>query len=179
MKRNIRSITALATVLSLAGFASAQHEDHKDKHDSQHQEQQQQQQVQTNKNPNAAYFGTKFADISDEIAEQLQLDSQDGVIVMEVFPDSPAGKAGIKQGDVIRELDGKPIDAKEAFMAIMRDKKPDDQITVKLIREKKTEEVTVTLAKRPADFDRMANPQQPQAPKEPKEDEKDPATKPS
>lgn len=171
MKRSMQMIASLMLVLVFAGLVSAQHE------------QQQQQPVKTNPNPNAAYFGAKFADISDEVAEQLELDSQDGVVIMEVFPESPAGKAGIKQGDVIKELDGKPIDAKEAFMEIMRGKKPDDQVKVKLIREKKPEELTVTLTKRPANFDAMANPgqqpQQPAQPKEPEKTEKDPATKPS
>ena len=103
------------------------------------------------------------------MADQLGLDSQDGVVIIDVFPGSPAENGGLKKGDVVKELDGKPIDAKEAFMAIMREKHPDDQLAVKYLREKKPQELTVTLSKRPADFQKMAQSQQ---------DDKGPTTKP-
>ena len=169
MQKLVRMIAALMLVFSLSAFAFAQAHDDKEKQDQDHG-QMQERRVQTNPNPNAAYFGTKFADISDEVADEMGLESQDGVVIMDVFPGSPADKAGLKRGDVIKELDGKMIDAKEAFMAIMREKKPDQQMIVKYVHEKKPEEVTVVLAKRPSDFEKMAQGEQ---------KDKEPATKPA
>src|SRR4051812_41264734 len=48
------------------------------------------------RNPNAGFLGAKFSPVTDELADQLKLDTQDGVVVIEVVPDSPAEKAGLK-----------------------------------------------------------------------------------
>ncbi|MBC8107225.1 MAG: PDZ domain-containing protein, partial [Anaerolineae bacterium] len=134
-------------------------------------------------NPNQGFFGAKFSDIDDETAEKLGLDSQDGVVIMEVMPDSPAEKAGIKNGDVVKKLDDKEIGAKEDFVAVMRASKPDQQLKVSVIREKQPQDITVTLAKRPASMDALDKQMQKERMEKEKEMEKDndkgPATKPN
>jgi S1-C subfamily serine protease len=172
----IRVFTAFALVLSLAAFASAQHDDHKDKHDQGEKGGMQMEPKLPPPNPNQGYFGAKFGPISDEAAEELGLDSQDGVVIMEVMADSPAAKAGIKPKDVVKKLNDKDITDVPSFVTIMRASKPDDQLKVSLIRDKKAEEVTVTLGKRPASMN-----EQQQKPKMEKDNDndKEPATKPS
>jgi len=171
MQRIVRIMAALALVLSLTALASAQHEDHKDKQD------QGGGQMQPSRmpapNPNQGYFGAKFAPISDDVAEDLGLDSQDGVVIVEVLPGSPAEKAGIKEKDVVKKLNDKELTDQASFSAIMRATKPDDQLKVSLIRDKKTEEITVTLGKRPASMNEQPKP------KMEKDTDKEPATKPS
>ena len=175
MQRIVRMIATLALVLSLAGYASAQHEDHKDKH-AEHQQGGGQMQPGGQPgnlpppNPNQGYFGAKFGPINDEVAEDLGLDSQDGVVIIEVVKDSPAEKAGLKPMDVVKKLGEKDVTDVPSFVTVMRASKPGDEMKVSIIREKKTEELTVTLGKRPANME-----QQPM----PKPREEEPATKPS
>jgi S1-C subfamily serine protease len=158
-------ITTLALVLSLSAFASAQHEDHKDKHD--HGGMQMEPQLPP-PNPNQGYFGAKFGPISDEMAEELGLDSQDGVVIFEILPDSPAQKAGVQVNDVVRKLDDKEIMDVPGFVTVMRASKPEQQLKVAIIRDKQPQEFTVTLGKRPPSMNEQ------QIPKD-----KEPTTKPS
>jgi serine protease Do len=56
------------------------------------------------------FLGIKIGDISDEIAQRNGLDTSDGVLVTDLsHEESPAGKAGIRGGDIIIELDGQPV----------------------------------------------------------------------
>jgi S1-C subfamily serine protease len=140
LKRSVRIVASIALAMSLLAWSSARAQDQKPMPPA---------------NPNQGYFGAKFSDINDEMAEKLGLDSQDGVVIMEVIKDSPAAKAGIKQGDVVKKLDDKPINAKEDFVTIMRASKPDQQLKVSIIREKQPQDLTVTLEKRPPAMDEL------------------------
>lgn len=53
------------------------------------------------------YFGVSIQDLTDELAKSFGLKAgTKGILVAQVMPDSPAAKSGIKQGDIIVELDG-------------------------------------------------------------------------
>ena len=116
---------------------------------------QQQQQPRIRPNPKAGFLGAKFGPISDELAEQLKLDSQAGVVVMEVIPDSPAAKAQLQPADIIKTIDGKPTDDVPAFVMMMNDTKPDQVLKVGILREGKPMDVSVTLGKRPPMMEQM------------------------
>jgi S1-C subfamily serine protease len=71
-----------------------------------------------------------------------------GVKFADVTGGSPAAKAGLKGGDVMVEFDGKPIGNLYDFTYALRAKKPGDEVKVKVMRDGKPLEVTVTLGKR-------------------------------
>jgi membrane-associated protease RseP (regulator of RpoE activity) len=106
-------------------------------------------------NPNAGFLGAKFGPISDELAEQLKLDSQAGLLVMEVIPDSPAAKAQLQENDIIRTIDGKPIEDVRAFVMMMNETKPEQVMKLGILREGKPTDVSVTLGKRPPMMNQM------------------------
>jgi serine protease Do len=54
-------------------------------------------------------LGMQGQDITPELAESLNLDSEKGVLVSDVIQGQSAAEAGIKRGDVITEIDRKPI----------------------------------------------------------------------
>lgn len=57
-----------------------------------------------------AYLGVGIAELNPDLASELGLDKQtSGVVVTQVYPDSPADKAGLKRGDVIVEFAGRRI----------------------------------------------------------------------
>jgi serine protease Do len=54
-------------------------------------------------------LGLKVQDITPEIAQSLKLEDQDGVLVADVAAGEAAAEAGIRRGDVIAELNRKPV----------------------------------------------------------------------
>jgi RNase P/RNase MRP subunit p29 len=75
-------------------------------------------------------------------------DTDEGLTIQTVAPDSPAEKAGLKEGDIIVELDGEKIKSREDLLEVLSKKKPDDKVTVKVKRGSEDIELTVTLGRR-------------------------------
>ncbi|GAA4720362.1 hypothetical protein GCM10025782_17280 [Pedococcus ginsenosidimutans] len=73
------------------------------------------------------------------------LDSASGGSGNPVTPDGPAGKAGIKPGDVIVEFDGKPVNDPDDLVVAIRAKSVGDKVSMKVRRGSETISVTVTL----------------------------------
>src|SRR6266545_3422617 len=55
------------------------------------------------------YFGVMIQDVTPALARKLDLKQRNGALVGDVVPKSPADKAGIQSGDVVTELDEKPV----------------------------------------------------------------------
>jgi serine protease Do len=55
------------------------------------------------------WLGVRIQQVTDELAEGLRLENSTGALVASVTPDGPADKAGIQQGDVILEFDGRVV----------------------------------------------------------------------
>ncbi len=70
-----------------------------------------------------------------------------GVVVREV--QGPAAAAGLQADDVIVALEGQPLSSMDAFAAAIRQKKPGDAISLRVLRGGAAVEVEVTLAERP------------------------------
>src|SRR5690606_23986457 len=62
------------------------------------------------RNVTRGYLGVTIQDLTAELAKSFGLSDTKGVLVSQVMPDTPAEKAGIKQGDVIVSLGGKPVE---------------------------------------------------------------------
>jgi hypothetical protein len=76
--------------------------------------------------------------------------SQQGVLVQVVAPDSPAEKAGIKVGDTLTAIGDQRLVAAEQLMQLVRAEQPKHQVTVELLRDGKPQKLQVTLGEAPA-----------------------------
>lgn len=112
-----------------------------------------------------AFIGVSGAGLTPELADVLNLDVDEGVLVQEVTPDSPADDAGLRGGeatmaqggieirvggDIITAIDGESVADMEEVAATVNRKQPGDEIKVELQREGETEEVALELGERPA-----------------------------
>jgi len=70
------------------------------------------------------------------------------VTVRRVIAESPACKAGIREGDVIRSVDGAPLSAENTLAALITSKKPGATVNLELTRLGKRVHVRVTLGAR-------------------------------
>ena len=67
-------------------------------------------------------YGFVLQDLSPEVARYFGFGKEEGVIVTEIRPESPAEKAGMQQGDICVRLDRKPVAGKEDVETILREK---------------------------------------------------------
>ncbi|ANF32348.1 hypothetical protein A0130_12290 [Leifsonia xyli] len=70
---------------------------------------------------------------------------QSGLYVQSVTPGGPAAQAGIQPGDIITEVDGKPVGSIDDLTAIQLTSKPGDQVKVSYLRDGSEKTTTVTL----------------------------------
>jgi serine protease Do len=92
------------------------------------------------------WLGVVIQQISPEIAEEFGLEDQKGALVSKVVPDGPAAKAGLKQRDVIREFDGKPIEDFDDLPRVVAATPVDEQVTVVVIRDGKRVKLRPVIA---------------------------------
>lgn len=78
-------------------------------------------------------------------------DKEEGLTVVEVLPGTPAENAGMQAGDVITEMDGKPVKLRADFLQRLWKKKPGDRIRLTVSREGSQKEFQIELAKHPDD----------------------------
>jgi Do/DeqQ family serine protease len=69
-------------------------------------------------------LGLVVEPVQPELAEQLGLPAPRGVVVTEVEVESPAGKAGLRPGDVVLEIDRKPVDDVAGFQRVVAGAEP-------------------------------------------------------
>jgi serine protease Do len=93
------------------------------------------------------YLGIFAQDLSEELAGQFG--TERGALVSEVAPDSPAEKAGLKSGDVIKKVDRTEIRDGRHLTLTVTQIAPETEVAVEFLRDGKTRTVTATLGLRP------------------------------
>lgn len=96
-----------------------------------------------------AYLGVQPADLTPQVATRFGIDLESGVLVTLVTDDSPAGAAGVEEGDVIVSADGGEVRIVEDLLSRLREHQPGDRIELGLVRDGEQRTVTVTLTDRP------------------------------
>ncbi|MFZ3340538.1 MAG: trypsin-like peptidase domain-containing protein [Terriglobales bacterium] len=91
------------------------------------------------------YIGIQISDVTPDNAKFFHMNKAAGALVSEVTPDSPGSKAGLKTGDVITELDGKPLTDAGELQMLVGQKRPGESIQLDVMREDKPTTVSVTL----------------------------------
>jgi serine protease Do len=92
------------------------------------------------------WLGVSIQDLTPDIAKSLGIKQQTGALVADVVKDSPAEKAGLKRGDVIVSLDGKPVEDSTSLRNMVSAAAPGKTMELKIIREGKEQSVVATLA---------------------------------
>ncbi len=90
-------------------------------------------------------LGIMGTELNSELAKAMKVDAQRGAFVSQVMPGSAAAKAGIKAGDVITTLNGKPISSFAALRAQVGTMPIGSKVELGLLRDGKPVNVTVAL----------------------------------
>jgi len=95
------------------------------------------------------YLGISPQDIDADLAKQFGLTDQTGALVGDVMPDTPAAKAGLKSGDVIVSINGKPVTDAHSLQLMVSQISPGTSVAVKIVRNGFNKTLNVTLAELP------------------------------
>ena len=92
-----------------------------------------------------ARLGVTVQELNQTLADSFGLKRPDGALVAEIVDDSAAEKAGLEPGDVITEVNGRPIQRSGELSTVIGMASPGDKVTLKVWRDKKWHEVSATL----------------------------------
>ena len=99
-----------------------------------------------------AYLGVQFVAITPDIRAELNLSERNGALVKSgtsgqsaVISGGPADKAGIREGDIITKVDDQVVGEQGGLGSLIAEFLPGEKVTLTIIRDGKTQEVSVTL----------------------------------
>ncbi|MBN2429551.1 MAG: DegQ family serine endoprotease [Deltaproteobacteria bacterium] len=92
-------------------------------------------------------IGAYIQQMTPDLAKAFNLDEARGIIVTQVMEDSPAEKAGLKQGDVILEMDGKTVEKVATFRNRVALTPPGTKVELTIVRNGKTKDIYVVIGK--------------------------------
>jgi serine protease Do len=102
------------------------------------------------------WLGISIQDITDDLKEYFGLKDKKGVLVAKVLPDSPAEKAGFKEGDVIKVFDGKQIEDVRELLVIVGRTEVGKKVKAEIIRNGKFLTLTVEVGERPQELENIS-----------------------
>lgn len=101
-------------------------------------------QLITDKKISRPYIGIAGFDLDSETAQQYKL--VEGIYVSEISVNSPAQQAGVQKGDIITKIDSKDVKTMDELNTYKNTKKVGDKVTLKVYRQSKYVDVSLTLA---------------------------------
>jgi len=101
------------------------------------------------------WLGVEIQDLNADAAESLGLPDAKGALIATVAPESPAAKAGLKTGDVIRSFDGKPVDHIRDLTRLVA-ASGEDKVPIEVWRDGKVTKVSAKLQRKDSDSAALA-----------------------
>jgi serine protease Do len=101
------------------------------------------------------WLGVYIGALDEAMADALGLDEPTGALVNQVTEDSPADDAGIRDGDVILEVEGKKIEDSSELVNTIANYAPGTNVELTIWRNNNERQMTVELGERPAEGDQV------------------------
>jgi len=91
------------------------------------------------------YLGILPQDVTPQMAKQFGLSQPGGALIGDVSPDTPAARAGLKRGDVILQLNGRPVTSANDLRLRISQTAPGTSVKLGISRDGKMQDVNITL----------------------------------
>ena len=92
------------------------------------------------------YLGVAIGDLDNELAKVYK--RKEGALILDISPETPAAKYGLKRGDLIYSINGKPIKDKTSLQNTIASFPPDEKIKMDVERDEKDISLTIVLGDR-------------------------------
>lgn len=96
-----------------------------------------------------SYLGIGSRGVTPSEQQSLSLSRDSGVLVAQVYPDSPAQAAGLRQGDIIIEMKGEEVEGQADLYRILRRSQVGERVELVIDRGGEEQTLEVTLGERP------------------------------
>ncbi len=100
------------------------------------------------------WLGVEIGEVTPDKAKDLKLSAARGVLLMDVEPDSPAAKAGLKENDVITQYDGQVVEGAVQFRRLVRETPSGRTVTLAISRNGSLQNIPVELGDRGSFFEK-------------------------
>lgn len=104
-----------------------------------------------------AYLGVGIQPVTADLAEQFHVKPREGVVVTDVYPDTPAAKAGLQSGDVIRSFAGVKVDSPRELQLLVERAEISRPHPVELVRNGKSITLNFVPEYQPDNFEARAS----------------------
>ncbi|MCM8774054.1 MAG: Do family serine endopeptidase [Candidatus Omnitrophica bacterium] len=98
------------------------------------------------------WLGVNIQDLNQDLRNYFGIKEQEGVIVVRVFKNSPAEKAGLKEGDLILSFDNKKVTDTRELIKLVSITEVNKIVPLKIIRDGKEQNLEIKIGARPDDL---------------------------
>ncbi len=102
--------------------------------------------------PASSWLGVNLIEIDERIADYYRVKPREGVLI-QVFPDSPAAKSGLKDGDIIKEINRKKMTEPKKIVDLVKSLKVGQTIDILVLRKGRLKAFKIKLGARPSYLD--------------------------
>jgi|SRR5919108_1610317 C-terminal processing protease CtpA/Prc len=95
----------------------------------------------------SSWLGVELHEVTSDTAKELKLPAERGVVLGSIVPDSPAAKAGLKENDVVTEINGQRVEGAAQFRRMIREIPAGRAAQITVWREGRAQTFSVTLGK--------------------------------
>ena len=103
--------------------------------------------VQVFLDSDGSWLGVETSEVTQQKAKDLKLPAERGAVVGKVLPDSPAAKAGLKQNDVVSEINGQRVEGTAQFRRMIHEIPAGRPVQLTVWRDGRSQTISATLGK--------------------------------
>jgi S1-C subfamily serine protease len=98
------------------------------------------------------FLGVQTRELTPSLKKRLNITAEEGIVVTEVVPHSPAAQAGLHKGDVITSANGKTVTEPQELRQVIQDAGPGGEVRLEVLRGSHQKDLTARLSESPVDF---------------------------
>jgi len=98
------------------------------------------------------WIGIYYQQLTPEVADYLGIQAEEGIIIMDVIPGSPAEEAGLETYDVVTQFDEEPITSIDDFASMVTEQEVGNEVMLRIERDGEPQLIILEIGQRPEEF---------------------------